>query len=88
MASSVELGDRLDGVIDRLVKVGRYNSRSEVLREGVRLVEEREAWLADLEASILRGIEDSKAGRVRDLDEVTARLTAKYQAMAKERETQ
>lgn len=43
MASSVNLGAKLDEYVDRLVKDGRYGSRSEVLREGVRLVQEREA---------------------------------------------
>lgn len=42
MASSANLGRHLEGYVSDLVKSGRYNSRSEVLREGVRLVEERE----------------------------------------------
>lgn len=83
MASSVNLGERLETFVDQLVRKGRYNSRSEVLREGVRIIQEREARLAELEASILRGIADSEAGRVHDLDDVTADLTAKYAAMAK-----
>jgi antitoxin ParD1/3/4 len=45
MPSSVALGN-LEGTVKRLVESGRYNSRSEVLREGVRLVEEREKALA------------------------------------------
>lgn len=88
MASSVNLGERLESFVDDLVKNGRYNSRSEVLRAGVRLVHEREMLLEELDASIERGIADSEAGRVHDLDEVTARLSAKYQAMAKARAAQ
>jgi antitoxin ParD1/3/4 len=38
MPSSVDLGRQLEAYVDMLVKVGRYNSKSEVLREGVRLV--------------------------------------------------
>ncbi len=34
MASSVNLGLKLEAYVDDLVKSGRYNSRSEVLREG------------------------------------------------------
>lgn len=43
MASSANLGKLLEEYVADLVRTGRYNSRSEVLREGVRLVEEREA---------------------------------------------
>lgn len=82
MASSVDLGNQLEDVVNRLVKTGRYNSRSEILREGVRLIHERETRLAALDASILRGIADADAGRVHDLDDVAARLDAKYAAMA------
>jgi len=85
MASSVDLGNQLEGVVSLLVKSGRYNSRSEVLREGVRLIHERETRLAALDASINRGIADADAGRVHDLDAVANALKAKYAAMAKTR---
>ena len=83
MASSVDLGRQLEAYVDMLVKVGRYNSKSEVLREGVRLVQEREARLAALDAGIARGLADSAAGRVKPASEVFDRLEAKYKAMAK-----
>ena len=38
MPSSADLGPRLERYVTSLVTTGRYNSRSEVLREGVRLV--------------------------------------------------
>lgn len=81
MASSVDLGNQLEDVVTRLVKTGRYNSRSEILREGVRLIHERETRLAALDASILRGIADADAGRVHDLEDVAERLDARYAAM-------
>ena len=81
MASSVDLGNQLEDVVTRLVKTGRYNSRSEILREGVRLIHERETRLAALDASIMRGIADADAGRVHDLEDVAAKLDAKYAAM-------
>jgi antitoxin ParD1/3/4 len=82
MASSVNLGDQLEAFITDAVKNGRYGSRSEVLREGVRLVQEREAKLAELDEALLRGLADIEAGRVEDLEAVTERLRRKYQAMA------
>ena len=84
MASSVDLGN-LEKSVERLVATGRYNSKSEVLREGVRLVEEREKRLEALDALLAEAIEDEKAGRVRDADEVFDRLKAKYEKMARER---
>lgn len=82
MAISADLGEKLEAVVNDLVANGRYNSKSEVLREGVRLVQEREAALARLEAALERGLADIEAGRARPAEEVFAELRAKYQAMA------
>jgi antitoxin ParD1/3/4 len=82
MASSVDLGSQLEAVVARLVSEGRYHSKSEVLREGVRLIQEREARLAALDASIARGLADAEAGRVKPAGEVFDRLEAKYASMA------
>jgi antitoxin ParD1/3/4 len=65
MASSVDLGNRLEKFVARLVKSGRYHSKSEVLREGVRLIQEREAKLTALDDAIAQGIADAEAGRVK-----------------------
>jgi antitoxin ParD1/3/4 len=81
MAANLSLGN-LEEVIDRLVASGRYGSKIEVIREGVRLVEERERKLAVLDAAIERGIADAEAGRVTPADVVFDRLTAKYRHMA------
>lgn len=78
---SADLGRQLEGFVARLVETGRYNSKSEVLREGVRLVQDREARLAALDASIARGIADAEEGRTSSLDSVFDRLEAKYRAM-------
>ena len=80
MAISADLGALLEGYVNELVTKGRYNSKSEVLREGVRLVQEREAKLAALDAALARGIADVEAGRVIPLDEAFDRLEAKYKA--------
>ena len=79
---SAELGQQLEGFVAKLVESGRYNSKSEVLREGVRLIQDREARLAALDASITRGIADADAGRTKPANEVLDRLESKYRAMA------
>lgn len=79
MPSSVNLGRKLEKAVASLVSGGRYNSRSEVLREGVRLVQERETRLSALDSAIARGIADAEAGRVTAAREVFARLRRKYQ---------
>ena len=82
MAISADLGAKLEAVVEDLVKNGRYNSKSEVLREGVRLVQEREAEIEALHAAIDRGLADAKAGRTKPAEEVFDRLLAKYKAMS------
>lgn len=74
MAISAELGETLEKVVADLVENGRYNSKSEVLREGVRLVQEREARFRELDAKIQAGLDDIDAGRVTPADEVFAEL--------------
>lgn len=58
---------------------GRYNSKSEVLREGIRLIQEREARLAVLDQALARGIEDAETRLAKPLADVVARLEWKYE---------
>jgi antitoxin ParD1/3/4 len=82
VAANDELTDEFEEFVTHLVASGRYRSKREVLQEGVRLVQEREAQLADLDAAIARGIADADAGQVKPTTEVFDRLEAKYRAMA------
>ena len=45
MPRSFALGDRFEAFIDNQVKTGRYNNASEVVREGLRLLEDYELTL-------------------------------------------
>ncbi|HEX7758627.1 MAG TPA: type II toxin-antitoxin system ParD family antitoxin [Caulobacteraceae bacterium] len=64
---NVVLTQRQSDLIDHLVEEGVYQNASEVLREGLRLVEEHRdthaAKLAALRAAIQVGIDDYEAGR-------------------------
>jgi antitoxin ParD1/3/4 len=79
---SADLGKQLEAFVAALVETGRYNSKSEVLREGVRLIQERETRLAALDASIMRGMADVDAGRTKDAASVFDRLENKYRALS------
>ena len=83
---SADLGPLLERFVAKLVETGRYNSKSEVLREGIRLIQERETRLSVLDQSLARGLADAEAGRVKPMSEVASRLEAKYQAMTPVRE--
>ncbi|WP_454848460.1 type II toxin-antitoxin system ParD family antitoxin [Rhizobium binxianense] len=78
---NVSIGERWEKFIEQAVRDGRYSSASEVVREGLRLVEEREAKLAALRSEIAAAIEEG--GEVTEeelnaaLDEVEADLIKK-----------
>ncbi|HEU0198467.1 MAG TPA: type II toxin-antitoxin system ParD family antitoxin [Nevskiaceae bacterium] len=75
---SAELGQQLESYVQQLVKTGRYGSKSEVLREGIRLVQDRETRLAVLDAAIQRGLAD--AGRTAPAAIAFQRLAGKFGA--------
>lgn len=72
-------------LVEQLVRSGRYQNASEVLREGLRLIEQREAEnaarLAALQAAVDVGITDVEDGRVRGFDSPDA-LRAHLEALA------
>lgn len=69
---NVVLTERQETLIDTLVKSGRYQNASEVMREGLRLIEQREAEdaakLVALREAIAVGEADIAAGRYRDFE--------------------
>lgn len=84
MAISADLGEVLEAAVNDLVARGRYNSKSEVLREGVRLVQEREARLARLQAELEAGLESARKGPLIPANEVFAALEQTYGSLQEE----
>jgi antitoxin ParD1/3/4 len=64
---NVSIGERWEGFIDKAVKSGRYASASEVVREGLRLVEEREARLRALRDTLNASIAEGGASTDQEL---------------------
>ncbi|RMR29171.1 hypothetical protein ALP36_200185 [Pseudomonas syringae pv. coriandricola] len=83
---SAELGKPLENYVTQLIESGRYGSKSEVLREGVRLIQDRETRLAALDASIARGLGDIDAARTKPAAQVFDRLAEKYESAAEKTE--
>ena len=82
MPSSYAIGDHFEQFIKAQLDSGRYSSTSEVVRDALRLMEEREQLrqiqLEQLRQQIQAGID---SGPSIPAEEVFDRLSAKYQAM-------
>ncbi|VVE11914.1 addiction module antitoxin [Pandoraea capi] len=78
---SAELGQTLESYVAERVEKGQYGSKSEVLREGVRLVQDRKTQFAAPGAVIEKSIADAEAGRGQPAADVFDRLEKKYQAV-------
>jgi antitoxin ParD1/3/4 len=53
--TSITLGDHFVQFVERQVAEGRYGSASEVVRAGLRLLEEHESRVAALRAALIAG---------------------------------
>ena len=86
MPTSYALGEKFDRFVARLIKSGCYNSKSEVVREGLRLLQDREKTrqmqIEELRKAFREGIE---SGPHIPAEKVFDRLEAKYARMAKRR---
>jgi antitoxin ParD1/3/4 len=86
MPSSYVIGDHFESFIKAQIQQGRYASASEVIRDGLRVLEDKEKFRAmkldALRADIQKGIE---SGEGAPAEEVFSRLRTKYERMAQER---
>jgi antitoxin ParD1/3/4 len=63
--TSVSLGDHFENFVDNRISTGRFQNASEVIRAGLRLLEEEETKAASLSKAIIEGFE---SGIVRNFD--------------------
>ena len=75
--TSITLGDHFTDFIDRQVEHGRFGSASEVVRAGLRLLEEHEANVKALQDALIAG-EQSGEPREFDNDAFLKRMRAKH----------
>lgn len=59
--TSVSLGDYFEDFVERSISEGRYKNASEVIRAGLRLLEEEENKVTALKNAIREGIESGIA---------------------------
>jgi antitoxin ParD1/3/4 len=83
MPTSVALGDHFEEFIRKQLESGRFNNVSEVVRAGLRLLEDeqklREIRHRELKAAIREGIDSEDAGSV---EQVVARNRARRRKSA------
>lgn len=75
--TSISLGDHFSDFIATQVEQGRYGSASDVVRAGLRLLEEQEAKLATLRLALIEG-EQSGVSQAIDADAFLAKMHAKH----------
>ena len=75
--TSVSLGDHFTGFIDTQVQTGRYGSASDVVRAGLRLLEEHESKVKALQDALTAG-EQSGEPQPFDFEEFKARKRAEF----------
>jgi antitoxin ParD1/3/4 len=73
---NVSLTPELERLVQSKVQTGRYNSASEVVREALRLMEERDLAKAEVRKKIAEGVESARAGRLSDGDAFFAQMEA------------
>jgi antitoxin ParD1/3/4 len=84
MPTSVALGEHFEAFVKDQLESGRYNNASEVVRAGLRLLEDLERINAERLADLRRAIQEGlDSGPGQPAEEVFSELRTKYRAMAR-----
>lgn len=75
--TSMSLGDHFASFIDTQIQAGRYGSASDVVRAGLRLLEEHEGKVKALQDALIEG-EQSGKPQPFDFDEFKTRKRAEF----------
>lgn len=78
---NIHLTKELEQLVQAKVQSGRYNSASEVVREALRLMEERDLRKEEIRKQIAKGLESQRLGKLTDGEAVFDRLEAELDAL-------
>ncbi len=77
ISMNTSLTPELAEFVKALVSAGRYQSDSEVVRQGLRLLQEHELGFAELRAKIAKGIKQADKGELIDGQDVFMEIKAR-----------
>jgi antitoxin ParD1/3/4 len=85
---NVSLGPELENLVHRKVETGRYGSASEVVREALRLMEERDQLTElrkdEMRKQIAAGMASLRAGKGTDGETFFAEMDAEFDALERQ----
>ena len=81
ISEPTDLGDDFEIYLAELVRSGRYGSRDEALRDGVRLLQQRDATIAEMRMKYLQGVAAADRGDHQAAADVLTELRNNVAAM-------
>ena len=83
---NVSLPELMEEFVRQKVAIGEYETASEVVREGLRLLKQRdEVWKAEVRSKIKQGVDSICAGRGVPAEQVKAEVAAFKKKWRKDR---
>jgi antitoxin ParD1/3/4 len=80
---NVRLTPQQQEFIKQQVAEGRYLSDAEVIREGLRLLQEEVEWRAEIRRKVAEGVAEAKAGKLVDGQQAIAAILKSRDASTK-----
>ena len=74
---NVSLPTKLEEFVRHAVATGEFTTADEVVCEGLRLLQQQEAWKSDASRKIEAGWEQAKSGQLHDADDVRKDMAAR-----------